>query len=355
MKRIAIIIVNYNGRKYLQDCLGSLFKLDYPENNYKVFLVDNASVDDSVIFVKNNFLQVEIIENKENSGFAKGNNLGIKKALAENFDYVCLINQDTVSEPDFLSKLVEIAERDKKIAAVQPRLMLYPTLAEAGLGKDKVNSLGNSIHYLGFGFSSGGYQRFDGNLEPQEIAYASGAAVLLKKTALEKVGLFDPDFFMYHEDLDLGWRLRLAGYKILVAPAAVVYHKYEFSKSIKKYYYMERNRFICILENYKWPTIFLITPACLLMELGLFLFSLKSGFWREKLKVYAYFLQLRNWRKIFKHRREKNKYRQVKDREIVKFFTGKIEFQEIDNWLLAKIANPIFNLYWQIVKNLIIW
>ena len=348
MKKVAIIIVNYNGLEYLSDCLTSLKNLDYPKEDYKIFFVDNASADDSVNFVSHNFSQVEIIVNKENLGFAEGNNVALRKALAENFDYLVLINQDTISEPDFLKKLVAAAESDKQIAAVQPRIMLYPD-------KDKVNSLGNSIHYLGFGFSSGGYQKFDGNLEPKEIAYASGAAVLFKKEALEKVGLFDPDFFMYHEDLDLGWRLRMAGYKILVVPSAVIFHKYQFSKSIQKYYFMERNRLICLLENYKLATLVLIFPAWLVMEIGLFLFSLKSGFWQDKLRVYGYFFKLNVWRKILRIRRFRRTIRAREDKEIVKFFTGKIEFQEIDNWLLNKVANPIFNLYWQIIRKLIIW
>ncbi|MFA5187878.1 MAG: glycosyltransferase family 2 protein [Patescibacteria group bacterium] len=348
MKKVAIIIVNYNGLEYLSACLTSLLSLDYPKEDYKVFFVDNASIDSSVDFVRNNFPQAEIIINNENLGFAEGNNIAIKKALAENFDFVLLINQDTISEPDFLKKLVEETAKAEDIGAVQPRIMLYPE-------KDKVNSLGNSIHYLGFGFSSGGYQKFAGNLELKEIAYASGAAVLIKTNVLKKIGLFDPDFFMYHEDLDLGWRMRLAGYKILVVPQAVIYHKYEFSKSIKKYYFMERNRFICLLENYKPGTLILIFPAWLAMEIGLFLFSLKSGFWKEKLRAYGYFFKFSAWQKIGRVRRERRVKRVKGDKEIVELFTGKIEFQELDSWLLNKVVNPIFNLYWQVIKSLIIW
>jgi len=348
MKKVAIILVNYNGLVYLNDCLQSLVNLDYPSEDYKIFFIDNASTDESLAFVKNKFPQLEIIESQENSGFAAGNNFGLARAMAENFSYTFLINQDTITEADCLKKLVEFADKSEKIAAVQPRIMLYPQ-------KDKVNSLGNSIHYLGFGFSSGGYQEFSGNLEAKEIAYASGAAVLIRKEVLEKIGLFEPDFFMYHEDLDLGWRMRLAGYQIFVLPSAVVYHKYEFSKSITKYYYMERNRLICLLENYKIATLVLIFPAWLCMEIGLFFFALKSGFWREKLKVYAYFLHLVNWRKIRRGRRSRQAIRKIKDREMAKFSTGEIEFQEIDNWLLNKVANPLFNLYWQIIKLLLIW
>jgi len=348
MSRIAIIIVNYNGLDYLADCLNSLTSLDYPQNDYQIFFIDNASTDDSLAYVKKNFPDLKIITKDKNLGFAQGNNIGMQKAIEQGFDYVFLINQDTITDKDVLQKLVAKAESEENIAAVQPRLMLYPD-------KDKVNSIGNAIHYLGFGFSSGGYQLYDQSLQCKQITYASGAAVLIKTKVLEKIGLFDPDFFMYHEDLDLGWRMRMAGYKIILVPQTVVYHKYQFSKSIKKYYFMERNRFICVLENYKWGTIVLITPACLIMELGLFFFALKSGFAWEKLKVYAYFLKPSSWLKIFRHRKEKNKYRKVKDKEIVRFFTGKIEFQEIDNFILKKLANPLFNLYWLLIKKLIVW
>lgn len=347
-KNVAIIILNYNGKKYLPDCLSSLVNIDYPQENYKIIFADNDSSDDSVDYVRNNFTQIQIMQHDKNYGFAQGNNIGMQRMLEKGYDYILLLNQDTIVEPDFLTKLVKQADSDETIGSLQPRIMLYPD-------KDQVNSLGNSIHYLGFGFSSGGYQEFKGDTSPKKVAYASGACLLLKSEVLEKVGLFDPDFFMYHEDLDLGWRIRMAGYKNVVVPDSVIYHKFEFSKSLKKYYYMERNRFITILENYKLATLALITPACLAMELGLFLFAIKSGFAKEKLKVYAYFLNPVSWLKIFKHRLQKNKIRKVKDKDIVKFFTGKIQYQEIDNIILKKIANPIFNLYWQIIKSLIVW
>lgn len=347
-KKVAIILVNYNGKKYLPDCLASLANLDYPKEGYKIFFIDNGSVDDSLAYAKNNYPDLEYVINKKNLGFAEGNNIGIKKAIELGFDYVYLVNQDTISEPDLFKKLLKVIQGDDNIAAVQPRLMLWPE-------KDKVNSLGNSIHYLGFGFSSGGYQSFRGDFYPKEIAYPSGAAVLIKTDILKKIGLFDPKLFAYHEDLELGWRMRLAGYKIILAPEAVVYHKYEFSRSITKYYYMERNRFICLLENYKLGTLILILPALVFMELGLFIFSVFSGFWRQKLKVYGYFLSWRNWQEIIRARSEKRAIRVKGDGEIIKLFTGKIEFQEIDNFILKYAVNPLFNLYFNILKFLIRW
>ncbi|MBN1326219.1 glycosyltransferase family 2 protein [Candidatus Falkowbacteria bacterium] len=347
-EKVAIILVNFNGKKYLPDCLSSLANLDYPKDNLKIFFIDNGSSDDSLEYAKNNYKDFEYVINGKNLGFAEGNNVGIKKAIDLGFDFAYLINQDTISEPDSLKKLVYVMQNNENIAAVQPRLMLWPE-------KDKVNSLGNSIHYLGFGFSGGGYQKFSGDLTPQEIAYPSGAAVLIKTEVLKKIGSFDAKLFAYHEDLDLGWRMRLAGYKILVAPDAVVYHKYEFSRSIGKYYFMERNRFICLLENYKLGTLILIFPALLFMEIGLFVYSIFSGFWLQKLKVYGYFLRQRNWQEIIRERRERRAIRVRRDREVIKLFTGKIEFQEIDNFILKYAVNPLFNFYFNILKFLVRW
>jgi hypothetical protein len=118
---------------------------------------------------------------------------------------------------------------------------------------------------------------------------------------------------------------------------------------------MERNRFVCLFKNYKIATLILIFPALLIMEIGLFIFALKSGFWREKLKVYGYFLKLSSWQKVGQQRAATQKLRQVKDRQVVKSFSGKIEFQEINNFILNKLANPLFNAYWQIIKILLIW
>ena len=131
MAKVAIIIPNYNGQKYLADCLSSLSQLDYPD--YQLFFVDNNSTDGSVEYVKNNFPEIELIISDKNTGFAQGNNLGWQKIKEQDFDYFMTINQDTVSQPDFLNKLVKVAESDEKIAALQPRLMLYPE-------KDKINS-----------------------------------------------------------------------------------------------------------------------------------------------------------------------------------------------------------------------
>lgn len=188
----------------------------------------------------------------------------------------------------------------------------------------------------------------------QEIAYPSGAAVLLRTEALRNVGLFDEEMWMYNEDQDLGWRLWLAGYICLIAPGAIVYHKYEFNRSIQKYYWMDRNRIITILKNYHWLTLLLIAPAFIVMEIGLAIFALQSGWFTDKLKVWKYFISMKNWKIILRKRRQIQISRKVSERKIVSLITGKIWYQEIGSWKL-RIANPFFQLYWWIVKIVIIW
>jgi len=220
--------------------------------------------------------------------------------------------------------------------------------------KTKINSIGNEIHYLGFAYA-GGHNTPDHVMEPKEVTYPSGAASLYDVQKLKEIGYFHPEFFMYHEDTDLGWRIWLAGYKCMLAPASVVYHKYEFSRSIKKYFFMERNRYLVILQNYKLLTILLILPAGVLMDIMMFFYSFIAGFWKQEMRVYGYFFKLSSYKKILKARKFVQARRKVGDREIVKRFVGVISFQDIQNPLLKYIVNPLFNLYWQIVRIFIRW
>ncbi len=365
--KVAVALLTYNGKQYLPDLFASLEKTQY-EKSWECIVVDNASTDNptfpplSIRGGEEGLLTrgLSVIRNANNLGFAAGNNVGMRKAIADGAEYVVLLNQDTVVESDWLSELVRAAESDATIGAVQARLMLHGE-------KDVVNSLGNEIHFLGFGYSGGygmAYGESDflplhargserGLYQMHDITYASGAAVLYRAKALRDVGLLDESFFMYHEDLDLGWRLWRSGWKSVLAPASVVYHKYEFSRSIKKYYYMERNRFLVLLENYSLQSLALIFPALVAMELGLFLKAVVSGWGIEKLRAYAYFLRPVTWRMIAKQRKEKQKIFRRPERELLQRFTGVIAFQDMQSSMLTYIANPIFNLYWKIVRRIL--
>lgn len=351
-KRVAIILLNYKdyANKYLKDCISGIRQQDY-QGGIKLYIVDNAGDSNSFRFLKENASEAEIIVNKDNDGFAKGNNDAMKKALAEKFPFVLLLNMDTIIESNCVRKLVQEMESADKIGAVQARLMLHPE-------KEKVNSLGNSTHFLGFGYClnyQDNYQELIKNnkvSQSKNIFYPSGAAVLLKSDVLNEVGLFDETYFMYNEDQDLGWRIWLQGYSCVLAKDALVYHKYEFSRSISKYYFMDRNRLITIFKNYHIVTLLLLIPAAVIMELGLLLFSAINGSLKEKFKTWAYFLKIKNWKNILQERKKIQKNRRIKEVEIFKMLSGRIWYQELASPFL-RIGNFFLNIYFIILKSII--
>lgn len=344
--RVAVIIACYNGRQYLPDCLSSLSAADYPTDCWEILVVDNASSDGSAEYVRTHWPQVTVITLDRNTGFTGANNVGLRYAMERNFAYAFLLNQDTVVTSAFLREAVVVAQPDEKIGSVQSKLLRHDT--------DKINSWGNVIHFLGFGYA-GGNGMPDQPLPSGEIAYASGAAVLLRCRALQAVGTFDETLFMYHDDLDLGWRLRLAGFHSVLAPASVVYHKYEFSRSIQKYYLMERNRYQIILTHYRLGTLLLLWPVSLLVDLGLLVQSVAGGFFKQQVAAQLHFCRLSTWRRVWSRRREVQRLRKRTDREITRLFSGRIEFQDSPMSLAVKMGNVVLNIYWQVVRKVMWW
>ncbi len=345
MLKIAIIILAHNGKNYLLDLLPSLTEQDYPRELCQIIIVDNNSDDDSVEYVKQEFPQFTLIRNQKNEGFAKGNNIGIQYALEKNFDYIVLLNQDTVVEKNWLNKLVEAVKNDGKIGAAQPLILFWDK-------KDKINTSGNKIHFLGFGYSNN-FNQPDSIMEkPEEIGYASGAAVLFKAKALREAGLFDENLF-YTEDLDLGWRIRLAGYKIINAPQSKIYHKYSFSRHKDKYYFLEFGRLFSLFKNYKLFTIFLILPLLIFWEIGMIIYSFFKGW--GKLKIKSYRDLVLSFPLLIKKRREVQEKRKVDDKDVCKYINGRINvnYEDFKNPLF-KLANPFLDLYWRILCALLI-
>lgn len=349
-KKVAVILLTHNlyAQRFLDDCRDSLRKQTYPESLFKVVLVDNGTPNEEEQRLRQAIPEAVYLRQTTNLGFAGGNNQGFLWAKDHGFDYAVALNMDTAVTPTWLEELVKAAESDERIAIVQAKILLWPS--------KKINSLGNIIHFLGFGFCLG-YGQAD-NLDDKnihDIVYASGCSALYKCSVLKKVGMFDEKLFFYHEDTDLSWRIKLAGWRIVLAPEAVLYHKYEFSRSTKSAYYLERNRLVLMLKNYHWLTLLLISPALLVMELGVCLYSLVLGNFVVKLQTYAYFLRLSSWQHIFQERRRIQSTRKISEREMVKDFVGKIEFLEIYNSAIKYLADPFFNLYWQVLKRLIVW
>jgi GT2 family glycosyltransferase len=187
------------------------------------------------------------------------------------------------------------------------------------------------------------------------MSVASGAAVLYKCAALRLVGLFDDAIFAYHEDVDQSWRMRLNGFRVVLAPKSIIKHRYEFSRSIKKFYFMERNRYWVHIKNLKLPTLLLLLPAFLLMEIGLWFYSFVGGWWREKLRAYTYLFSPKQLIQLWHERCRVQKQRTVPDRTIVRQFSSRILYQEIAHPLWEHVGNHFFAAYWFVVKRLIWW
>lgn len=345
-KRIAVAIIAYNSENKLVDCFESLKHQSYPWELIDLILVDNNSKDNSVALAEKSFASVRIIKNTENKGFATANNQAYELAKSLGDEYLALLNDDTIVDPDWLSKLVVTAESDAKIAAVQAKLMLWPE-------KDLINSYGNSLTFLGFGFCNNYRETDKSDVKLFEVPYASGGAMVVKLSILEKTGLFDDDFFMYHEDVDLGWKLRLAGYRIMLDPTAVVYHKYSFFKDSYKYLYLERNRILVYLRNYQLATLFVLAPMFMVMELGIIFFAWRSGWLKEKLSGYGWLIA--NWRKIIVGRKKIQNLRQIKDKEILSLLTASVKIPDFNSKLLNRFANPLMEAYFWLVKKIIFW
>lgn len=346
--KVAVIVVTYNSARFVDGCFGSLERMDRTGLDAAVVAVDNGSTDDTVARLAA-YPWVDTVIARRNLGFAGGNNLAIRHALEAGADYVYLLNHDTVVTPSFLTEAVKAAEADEKIGAVQSLLLLHPDT-------DLINSTGNAIHFLGFGYCLDYRRPYAGwrHAGLKEIAYPSGAGVLLRAAALQEVGLLDEELFLYHEDLDLGWRLRLAGWANVLAPHSIVHHKYEFSRSITKYYYMERNRYVVFLKNLRAWTLVLLALPLFATELALLAASARSGWWREKLRAYAYFLRPSSWAYIAKERARIQRSRVVGDREIVRLFSPTISYQEVAGPFTKYVANPLMTVAWAFLRLLII-
>ncbi len=361
--KIAIIYLSFHSERHLDDAVSVWKRLVYPKDRLTCVIVDNfhPTYGSSVRYLEEQVLplsqkelpEVVILPQKENLGFAGGNNAGIRWAVDHGFDYVYLHNDDGFMTTNTLQPLVRAMEEDSQIGLAQSLLLLHPDT-------EYVNAAGNVMHYLGFGFCNEYRTRFADLRIPRvsDIGYASGAAVLLRTDLLKRFGLWDKDFFLYHEDMEYSLRLRIAGYRAVVVRDSIFYHKYQFGRSMEKFYWMERNRFGVLLMFFRIPTLMLLFPMLLLMEAGQWLFALRSGTTRIRLSVYRYWLNPTHWKLWHGKRRTIQAIRKVRDRELLKTASPTIRFQEkiMQNALLSYFGNPIMWLYyWVAVRGLIWW
>ena len=215
------VVLNYQGREVIADCLQSLRQQDYP--NLHILVVDNASTDGSDKIAAN-IKGIELIRNESNLLFAGGNNVGIRKAYESDADYVVLINNDTTSDPGLISELVKALEADSNAGIAGPRIFYYerPVI---------IWSAGGTIDFAkGWVRHRGIRQKDDGQFdEIAEVDYVTGCCLMFSRDVFQAIGGLDESFPMYFEDTDFCTRARKAGFKVLYVPVAKMWHKISFS------------------------------------------------------------------------------------------------------------------------------
>lgn len=333
---ISIIIVGYKSKSDLSDCLTSIYSSSYEK--FRILFIDNSD-DGSADLIRTSFPKVIVIENTKNLGYAGGNNLLIKKALEVGSDYLLFLNADTILDKHCLENLVKAAN---KKTILQPLLLLYKDDKET----DLINTDGNVLNFLGYSYCGNLGKKVNGK-KSCDIPLASGAAMFLPVNVVEKIGSFDEKYFIYHEDADLSLRARIAGYDIKLIAEARIWHKYSFSKHKNKMYYAERNRLRFLLKNFSLRYLILIFPAFLINEILILLYSLVTGWGKEK--ILGWYEIMRSLPEILEARKTILNNRKTDDREIKEYISSKLEFNEFSNPLF-KIYNVFLSLYWSLIK-----
>jgi hypothetical protein len=305
---VHVLIINWNGLEHLRECFDSLITGSY--TNARFILLDNASKDESCSFVRNNYghdPRVEILVLPGNLGWSGGNNVGIQRAIDQGADYVLLLNNDTVTAPDALEKLVELAESRPEIGALAPKMLLYDT-------PEVLNSIGLTCSMIGAGWDLG-LGRLDAPRwnSRKPVIGACGGACFLRVAALRTSGLLPEEFEIYLDDLDLCLRIWDSGYEIWTCPEAVVRHKFSATmgqgdKLRRKYFLNTRNRFWIIQRNFPFVHALRIKAAVALGEARAIGRALLDGeWWKLDVHVRAWFAALRYWPRAFAERRRRRR------------------------------------------------
>jgi GT2 family glycosyltransferase len=247
---ISVIIPNWNGKHFLAECIDSLGEQTF--RDFETILVDNGSTDGSAEFSEERYGGIiRIIRNKENLGFTGGNNVGIRAAKGK---YIVLLNNDTWAEPTWLEELVKATYLGRPVGMWGSKIYSY-------YRRDQIEAVGELIYWDGLSRSRGQYAQEQGQYEEmEEIFFPPGCGGMYRKVVFEEIGLFDEDFFAYADDAEIGIRARLAGWKCVYVPRAVLYHKNSGSTghySPFKAFYVERNRFWITLKYFPLPLLYL--------------------------------------------------------------------------------------------------
>ena len=337
LKKVTAIIVNWNDKDVIIDCIQSLLEQD--RNQIDIIISDNGSEDGSVDSLRRRFPSIKIIENRKNLGFGSAINRGLSLAKG---DYLLFLNSDLKLHSKCVGELVKLLESDSNAGGAIPKILHIDQ-------QNTINSLGVLINYTGIAYPNLLGQKDPNWTKPFESA--CGGIFMLRREVYETVGGFDEDLFLYHEDHDLSWRIRLAGWHLKVIPQAIMYHHYKFNKGVQKYYSSEKNRLYLLLKNMEVKTLALICPALIIVEFSQWFHAAIHKWFLLKMKSYFEILTLLP--RILTKRKKQKHLRKVPDKEITRIYQGTLAVSGMDNPLLTYLLSPALNTYWKIIRHLI--
>jgi GT2 family glycosyltransferase len=330
---ISVVIVAYDSGAALERCLRSLRD---GEPEAEVIVVDNAGSDRAVAEP----FGIRLVEPGRNLGFAGGCNRGAAEA---NGEVLVFLNPDTVVDPGALSRLAEtLQDPSIGIAMARLRLLARPEL---------LNSGGNVVHLTGLAWSGSYEQPAESVSELRDVPYASGAALAIRTELFRELGGFTAELFMYQEDLELSWRARLYGLRVVIAPQADVYHDYEFGRNPAKHYLLERNRLIFVLTAYPTRLLVPVAPVLLAGELALTGLALGQGWLGPKVAGWGWLARHGRW--LLRHRRETMRLKRVSTREVAQCLTPILDPKMIQLPPALGIANTLMSAYWRAAQRLL--
>jgi GT2 family glycosyltransferase len=324
MPTVAAIVVAYNSGEALTRCLDAL-----RSDDVSVVVVNNGGP----IAVERD--GVKVVDAEGNRGFGAGCNLG---ARATDADVLVFLNPDTVARPGAVAALADSA--GVGIAQARLRLLDRPEF---------LNSSGNVLHVSGLAWPGGYGEPADELGEQREIAYASGAALAIRAALFRELGGFTEELFLYQEDLELCWRARLGGNRVVVEPRADVLHDYVLERADRrKEYYLERNRLVFVLTAFSGRLLLLLAPVLLAIELGIALVALRQGWLREKARGWAWIVRNASW--VAGHRRATQALRRVPDRELARFLTPVLDPRMLELPSGVAVLNGLVSAWWRAVR-----
>lgn len=326
MPTVSIVITNYNGKHFLGACLSSVLQTNYPRNRYEVILVDNASTDGSVEYVRSKFPFVKVLPLSENYGFTGGNNLGVRVAQG---DFIVFLNNDTIVDREWLSELV-------KVTLSHPRIGICGSKIISMKDRKTITYNGRALHILG-GVIPHKFLTFEDGCGKKicVTGCVQGSSFLVRKDVFEVLGGFDNDYFLYSDEVDICYRAWINGYYVGYAPNSIVYHYgggtagtldkpefgilYERLKSPLRIYYGNRNSIINIIKNLELKNILIgMVFSSMFFFLQLFVLLKNNDAKNIRLLTSAYIQPIKNLKSIWMKRAAIQASRKLIDKELIK-------------------------------------